>query len=125
MINLFQPSSYSSMRPPRVRVITFFSCNCCITVWDSGSIGLYLVWQTRPPQFSLICSHVRQFENLRPASFRFHVTMDTSLPFGNSSYYQACIGLSPPSYHQCRAHHKKPQESKNSLEVFLLVFYIK
>ena len=32
----------------------------------------------------------------------------TPLSFANSSYCQACSGLSPPSLHPCRAHIKKP-----------------
>ena len=33
----------------------------------------------------------------------------TSLPSANSSYCQACSGLSPPSYRPCRAHNVKKQ----------------
>ncbi|MDR0922176.1 MAG: hypothetical protein LBM95_07335, partial [Lactobacillales bacterium] len=60
---------------------------------------------------------VRQFRSLRPASFSPYLTVDT-LPFANSSYYQACSGLSPPSSHPCRAHQKKNQEVLNGSIIF-------
>ena len=33
----------------------------------------------------------------------------TPLSLANSSYFQACSGLSPPSYYACRAHQIKPE----------------
>ena len=51
----------------------------------------------------------------------------TPLSLANSSYCQACSGLSPPSYYACRAHHQKEQRRRNSAAVllFLLCFCFK
>ena len=46
---------------------------------------------------------VRQTKGLPPASFRFHLTMDT-LAFGYGSYCQAHRGLSPLRNSACQAH---------------------
>ena len=43
----------------------------------------------------------------------------TPLPFANSSYCQACSGLSPPSYRPCWAHNKK------KTRIFILIFSIR
>ncbi|WP_219924622.1 hypothetical protein, partial [Enterococcus avium] len=45
---------------------------------------------------------------LRPTSFSHNLTIAT-LSFANSSYCQACSGLSPPSFHSCRAHIKNSE----------------
>jgi len=47
----------------------------------SGSIGLCLALQTRPPHSAFYALPVRRFEILPPASFRFRLTTDT-LAFG-------------------------------------------
>src|SRR5699024_2419221 len=52
------------VRPPRVRAITSSHVTAVFTVWNSCSIGLCFVWQTRPFQVSLIyssCPSVRDF----------------------------------------------------------------
>ena len=60
------------------------------TAQGPGSIGLSLVWQSRPPCTALYVVSVRWPESLpigvpfnlrNPASFRFHLAMDT-LAFG-------------------------------------------
>ena len=59
------------------------------TVIGSGSIGLLLVLQSRPPITALYVISVRRsrilpignFSSLNPASFRFHLTVNT-LAFG-------------------------------------------
>ena len=75
----------SSSKNNNLRSVTAAS-----TVWDSGSIGLLLVWQSRPSQANLICdfcSSIRNFarrgtfQPLHPASFKFHLAMNT-LAFG-------------------------------------------
>jgi hypothetical protein len=58
------------------------------------------------PNSALYPVSVRQFRSLRPASFSHYLTIATLL-FANSSYYHACNGLSPSSYHPCRAHNEK------------------
>src|SRR5690606_4620889 len=47
----------------------------------------------------------------------------TPLPLANSSYCQACSGLSPPSYRPCRAHYKKRplQLRRDAFLLFLLI----
>src|SRR5699024_9428999 len=54
----------------------------------------------------------------------------TPLPLANSSYCQACSGLSPPSYSPCRAHLKKlleqyAQEAFSSLDFNQLYPYLR
>ncbi|MCK1975688.1 helix-turn-helix domain-containing protein [Jeotgalicoccus huakuii] len=83
-------------------------------------VKLYLLYGTRAvsdfvlfrklvhSNSALYTVSIRQFGTLRRASFRLHPTVDT-LPFANSSYCQACSGLSPPSYNPCRAHDKNAQ----------------
>ena len=39
------------------------SVTAASTVWDSGSIGLLLVWQSRPSQVSLICDFCSSIRN--------------------------------------------------------------
>src|SRR5699024_5252218 len=46
----------------------------------------------------------------------------TPLPLANSSYCQACSGLSPPSYSPCRAHLKKSQSRFNPCFGFFYSF---
>ncbi|HCX65850.1 MAG TPA: hypothetical protein DHN33_11660 [Eubacteriaceae bacterium] len=49
---------------------------------------------------------VRQTRDLPPASFRFHVTMDTLALSYTLPTTRACSGLSPVRLHPCRAHLK-------------------
>ncbi|MDY6443338.1 hypothetical protein SSU93_20590, partial [Enterococcus avium] len=58
------------------------------------------------PNSALYLVSVRQFRSLRPTSFSHSLTI-AALSFANSSYCQACSGLSPPSFHSCRAHIEK------------------
>ena len=73
------------------------------------------VLQTRPFQNALYVVSIRQTKVL-PAgtlvSSHIRLLSDsasqrTPLSSANSSYCQACCGLSPPSYYACRAHQSK------------------
>ena len=92
------------MRPPRVSVITFTSYICCIYAlkfgqyWTSFCVGNSSVSSTPSIQFLF----VRPRFCLRLPSDS--ASRRTPLPLANSSYCQACSGLSPPSYYTCRAH---------------------
>ncbi|MFK3937336.1 hypothetical protein ACI2JA_07455, partial [Alkalihalobacillus sp. NPDC078783] len=47
----------------------------------------------------------------------------TPLPSANSSYCQACSGLSPPSYHPCWAHTRMANDSiEESFAIFSFIF---
>ncbi|WP_316400299.1 hypothetical protein, partial [Enterococcus faecium] len=58
--------------------------------------------------------------SLRPTSFSHNLTI-AALSFANSSYCQACSGLSPPSFHPCRAHIRKRGYDKLCQPLFFLV----
>src|SRR5699024_244114 len=66
------------------------------------------------------------------SGFRLQLPSDsasrrTPLPSANSSYCQACSGLSPPSYSPCRAHLKTPFADKsqtNGVEFISLSFLL-
>ena len=95
------------MRPPRVRAITFFPCNCCIYCMELGQYRtLFCMENSSIPiqpyiQFLSVSSGIC----LRLPSDS--TSQWTSLPLANSSYCQAWSGLSPLSYSPCRAHHKR------------------
>ena len=82
---------------------------------SSGSIGLCLVWQTRPLCIASYAISVRQTGSLPVSALHcLHIRLPsdstsrwTPLPSANSSYCQVCSGLSPPSYCPCRAHEQK------------------
>ncbi len=93
-----------SIRPPRVRMITFHSCHC-------------LIYCRRFVQYRTLLCDASSSASIQPymrflsvsASVCVRLPSDstsrwTPLSFANSSYCQACSGLSPPSYHPCRAH---------------------
>uniref|UniRef100_UPI001965FDF7 hypothetical protein n=1 Tax=Enterococcus avium TaxID=33945 RepID=UPI001965FDF7 len=65
------------------------------------------------PNSALYLVSVRQFRSLRPTSFSHSLTI-AALSFANSSYCQACSGLSPPSFHSCRAHIQKNLKNRSS-----------
>jgi hypothetical protein len=96
-------ASHLPVRSPRVSAISPH-VSATSTPWDSGSIGLHFVWQARPSHKCLIMSFlfVRPRVCLRLTSDS--ASRRTPLPSANSSYCQACRGLSPPSYRTCRAH---------------------
>ena len=87
---------------------------------SSGSIGLCLVWQTRPLCIASYAISVRQTGSLPVSALHcLHIRLPsdstsrwTPLPSANSSYCQVCSGLSPPSYCPCRAHEKRPEASR-------------
>ena len=96
-----------SIRPPRVRMITFHSCHC-------------LIYCKRFVQYRISLCTASSSVSIQPymrflfvsASICVRLPSDstsrwTPLSFANSSYCKACSGLSPPSYHPCRAHCKK------------------
>ena len=92
------------MRPPRVSIITFTSYICCIYAlkfgqyWTSFCVGNSSVSSTPYIQFLFVRPRFCRRLPSDSASRR------TPLPLANSSYCQACSGLSPPSYYACRAH---------------------
>ena len=93
-------------RPPRVSVITFTSYIRCIYTlkfgqyWTSFCVGNSSVSSTPYIQFLFVRPRFCRRLPSDSASRR------TPLPLANSSYCQACSGLSPPSYYACRAHNK-------------------
>ena len=97
-------STCSPMRPPRVRAITFTSSTCRIYV-----IGLGQYWTSScTADSSALFPPYMRFLFVRPR-FCLQLPSDstsqwTPLLLANSSYCQACSGLSPPSYRPCRAH---------------------
>ncbi len=112
---------YSLVRPPRVRMITFHSCHC-------------LIYCRRFVQYwTLLCCASSSLSSQPYMRFLFvsasvcvrlpsdSTSQWTPLPFTNSSYCQACSGLSPPSYHPCRAHTKKEADSHQLLFLFILL----
>lgn len=107
------------MRPPRVSVITFASYICCIYAlkfgqyWTSFCVGNSSVSSTPYIQFLF----VRPRFCLRLPSDS--ASRRTPLPLANSSYCQACSGLSPPSYYACRAHYAKRRVCWQTLLVCL------
>ena len=109
------------MRPPRVSVITFTSYICCIYAlkfgqyWTSFCVGNSSVSSTPSIQFLF----VRPRFCLRLPSDS--ASRRTPLPLANSSYCQACSGLSPPSYYTCRAHNIKQYGSSNRAAILLFL----
>ena len=96
-----------SIRPPRVRMITFHSCH-------------RLIYCRRFVQYRTLLCLASSSVSIQPhmrflsvsASVCVRLPSDstsrwTPLSFANSSYCKACSGLSPPSYHPCRAHSEK------------------
>jgi hypothetical protein len=93
-----------SGRPPRVRTITFIPSTRCIYCLGFGQYRTsFCVANSSAPgqpfmQFLFIEPGLCLQLLSDPASRR------TPLPSANSSCCQAYSGLSPPSYHSCRAH---------------------
>ncbi|KIO64001.1 hypothetical protein B4064_1743 [Caldibacillus thermoamylovorans] len=107
------PLSGTLVRPPRVRTTTFLPCNCCIYCMELVQYRtLFCLANSSIPiqpfiQFLFVSS-----------GFCLRLPSDstsrwTPLPLANSSYCQACSGLSPPSYSPCRAHHKEGLSKKS------------
>ena len=98
---------FTSARPPRVSVTTFPSYICCIYTLKFGQYWT-LFWRGNSSVSSM---PYIQFLFVRPRLCLWLPSDSTSrwtpLPLANSSYCQACSGLSPPSYYACRAHQKK------------------
>ena len=103
----FTPWFLMSIRPPRVRMITFHSCHCLIYCQRFVQYRTSLCWASS----SVSNQPYMRFLSVS-ASICVRLPSDstsrwTPLSFANSSYCKACSGLSPPSYHPCRAHSKK------------------
>jgi hypothetical protein len=94
-----------SVRPPRVRAITFIPCNCCIYCRELGQYWILFCKANSsiPIQPCIQFLFVSSGLCLRLPSDS--TSRWTPLPFANSSYCQVCSGLSPPSYSPCRAHY--------------------
>ncbi len=98
--------SFTPARPPRVSVTTFTSYICCIYTLKFGQYRTsFCVGNS-----SVSSMPYMQFLFVRPR-FCLRLLSDsasrrTPLSLANSSYCQACSGLSPPSYYACRAHNK-------------------
>lgn len=103
--------SFTPARPPRVSVITFTSYICYIYTLKFGQYWtLFCVGNS-----SVSSMPYMQFLFVRPR-FCLQLLSDsasrrTPLSSANSSYRQACSGLSPPSYYACRAHQIKPEHA--------------
>ena len=102
----------SPARPPRVSVITFTSYVCYIYTLKFGQYWtLFCIGNS-----SVSSMPYMQFLFVRPR-FCLQLLSDsasrrTPLSSANSSYCQACSGLSPPSYYACRAHYKKHRSAE-------------
>ena len=110
------------MRPPRVSVITFTSYICCIYALKFGQYWT-LFWYGNS---SVSSTPYIQFLFVRPR-FCLRLPSDsasrrTPLSSANSSYCQACSGLSPPSYYACQAHNKKPTGHEIDLLAYIIRF---
>ena len=96
--------SFTSVaRPPRLRAVTFLSFIC--RIYTTG-FGQYLTSSCLADSSVLYMPYMR-FLFVRPRVC-FRLTSDstsrwTPLPSANTSYCQACSGLSPPSYCPFRA----------------------
>ena len=93
-------------RPPLVLTRSFSPCNCLI-YWRRfrTAIGRKVVWHPCPRRLPYEIP-VRQFRDLPPPSFRFHLAMDT---LGVRLYPSRCradSGLSPVGTCARRAHQK-------------------
>lgn len=100
--------SYAPARPPRVSVITFTSYICCIYALNFGQYRTLFCLANSSISKRLF---FMQFLFVRPR-FCLRLLSDsasrrTPLSSANSSYCQACSGLSPPSCNTCRAHIQK------------------
>ena len=121
------PVRYSSLlstlvRPPRVRAITFLPCNCCIYCMEFGQYWTLFCYANS----SIPIQPYIQFLFVS-SGFCLRLPSDstsrwTPLPLANSSYCQACSGLSPPSYRPCRAHIKRNRFKKVSFESVFFLF---
>ena len=115
-------------RSPRVRAITFLPCNCHIYCMEFGQYWTSFCYasSSAPIQPYMQFLFVSSGFCLRLPSDS--TSRWTPLPLANSSYYQACSGLSPPSYRPCRAHIENGTAKELSrfyliINVCLLNFY--
>ena len=100
----------SAARPPRLRAVTFLSYICRIYTTGFGQYGTLSCLADS----SVLYMPYMRFLIVRPRVC-FRLTSDstsrwTPLPSANTSYCQACSGLSPPSYCPFRANQKKPAD---------------
>ena len=115
---LLQVFFHLPTRPPRVSVITFTSYIRCIYALKFGQYWTLFCMGNS----SVSSTPYIQFLFVRPR-FCLRLSSDsasrrTPLSLANSSYFQACSGLSPPSYYACRAHQIKPEYASWILLVY-------
>ena len=94
----------TSMRSHRVRTMTFFPYTCCIYHVNSVQYRTLVCLATSSGSLW----PCMQFLFVRPG-ICFRLPLDstsqwTPLPSANTSYCQACSGLTPYSHCPCRAH---------------------
>jgi hypothetical protein len=110
------------VRPPRVSAITFPSYIRHIYTMGFGQYrtSLCLASSSVPQMPYMWFLFVRPRVCLRLPSDS--ASRRTPLPSANSSYCQACRGLSPPSYRTCRAHEKQCRQRFSAGTVKLCLF---
>jgi len=89
------------MRPPRVRVITLFTCNCIYCMGGVQYRTLSCIADSSVT-ISLICSFCWSVREFASSFLQIPHCNEQPLPFANNSYCQAWNGLSPPSYQSCQ-----------------------
>ena len=99
--------SHAPARPPRVSVITFTSYICCIYALKFGQYWSSFCVANSSLSKRLLCRSCSSDRGF--ASDFFQTPPHNGRPYSsaNSSYCQACSGLSPPSCNTCRAHIQK------------------
>ena len=115
-------------RPPPLRTATFLSYICCIYTIGFGQYWTSLCLASS----STLYMPSMQFLFVRPrvcyGLTSYSTSRWTHLPFANSSYYQVCSGLSPPSYCPFRANQKCPlywlSSKEGTYQVIIQVYII-
>ena len=69
-------------------------------------MGLRLVLRPRPLCPTFVCDFSSSARNFAYGFLQITSRGGHPCRSANTSYYQACSGLSPPSYCPCRAHHR-------------------
>ena len=111
-------------RPPPLRTATFLSYICCIYTIGFGQYWTSLCLASS----SALYMPSMQFLFVRPrvcyGLTSYSTSRWTHLPFANSSYCQACSGLSPPSYCPFGANHNKTRNDTDRSSFFCLIYRI-
>lgn len=126
LLSMYQRCFNMSVKPPRVRTITFNPSTCCIYHEDSVQYGALICMAISPyplwpyMQFLFvrpgICLRLRSELAWRQSG---STSRWTPLPSANTSYCKACSGLAPYSYRPCRAHHKKALKAYSQGLIYL------